>query len=157
MIWLYGGFIVFILALLALDLGVLHKRDKADTVKAALGWSALWISIGVAFSGVIYLAYDQHWFGGVPHDLRGARPEEDPLEQRRRRRRPHDEHVAAVPVEAIHGPAPRRDRAMVEIALVAGWCRARFSHRDSGSGTLRRGASRPGTKIKLAHPGPFLI
>lgn len=63
MIWLYGGFIVFILALLALDLGVLHKRDKVDTVKAALGWSALWISIGVAFSGVIYLAYDQHWFG----------------------------------------------------------------------------------------------
>ncbi len=63
MIWLYGGFVVFILALLALDLGVLHKRDKTDTVKAALGWSALWISIGVAFSGVIYLAYDQHWFG----------------------------------------------------------------------------------------------
>ena len=63
MIWLYSGFIVFILALLALDLGVLHRRDKVDTVKAALGWSALWISIGVAFSGVIYLAYEQHWFG----------------------------------------------------------------------------------------------
>ena len=63
MIWLYSGFIVFILALLALDLGVLHRRDKVESVKAALGWSALWISLGVAFSGVIYLAYTQHWLG----------------------------------------------------------------------------------------------
>jgi tellurite resistance protein TerC len=62
-IWLYAGFIAFVLALLALDLGVFHKRDKADSVKAALGWSALWISIGIAFSLVIYIAYEQHWLG----------------------------------------------------------------------------------------------
>jgi tellurite resistance protein TerC len=63
MLWLYVGFVAFILALLALDLGVFHKEDKLDSVKAALGWSALWISLGVAFSGLIYLGYEHHWLG----------------------------------------------------------------------------------------------
>ncbi|MBK9029948.1 MAG: TerC/Alx family metal homeostasis membrane protein [Myxococcales bacterium] len=63
MIWLYLGFVGFILGLLALDLGVFHRRDKLDSVKAALGWSALWISLGLTFSAVIYLGYEQHWLG----------------------------------------------------------------------------------------------
>mgnify|MGYP000682772396 CR=1 FL=1 len=30
---------------------------------AALGWSALWIGLGLAFSGLIYLGYEHHWLG----------------------------------------------------------------------------------------------
>ncbi len=63
MIWLYLGFVALVLALLALDLGVFHRRHQADSVKQALSWSALWISLGLAFSGLIYLGYQGHWLG----------------------------------------------------------------------------------------------
>ena len=38
---LYAGFIVFILSLLALDLGVFHRTAHVVRVKEALGWSAV--------------------------------------------------------------------------------------------------------------------
>ena len=63
MIWMYAGFIGFVLLLLALDLGVFHRHAHVVRVKEALGWSAFWISLGVAFSGFIYLGYDGHWLG----------------------------------------------------------------------------------------------
>src|SRR5688572_9205690 len=40
MIWIWLGFIVFILLLLALDLGVFHRKAHVVSVKEALGWSA---------------------------------------------------------------------------------------------------------------------
>lgn len=63
MIWLYLGFIALIILLLALDLGVFHRKLHVIRVKEALGWSAFWISLGVAFSGLIYLGYEAHWLG----------------------------------------------------------------------------------------------
>jgi tellurite resistance protein TerC len=61
--WLYLGFIGLVLGLLALDLGVFHRKLHVVRVKEALGWSAFWISLGIAFSGIIYLGYEQHWLG----------------------------------------------------------------------------------------------
>jgi len=78
MLWLYVGFVAFILALLALDLGVFHKEDKLDSVKAALGWSALWISLGVAFSGLIYLGYEHHCSAWAPGSTPWRRPTSAP-------------------------------------------------------------------------------
>lgn len=53
-IW-YVVFTVFVLAMLALDLGVFHKENKEVTLKEALGWSAVWISLAVIFGlGVWY-------------------------------------------------------------------------------------------------------
>jgi tellurite resistance protein TerC len=63
MIWMYAGFIAFILVLLALDLGVFHRKAHVVRTREALGWSAVWISLGVAFSGFIYLGYEHHWLG----------------------------------------------------------------------------------------------
>ncbi len=63
MAWLYLGFIAFIGALLALDLGVLHRKTQVIGVRAALGWSALWIGLGLAFGGLVYLGYEHHWLG----------------------------------------------------------------------------------------------
>ncbi len=60
---LYAGFIVFILSLLALDLGVFHRTAHVVRVKEALGWSAVWISIGLLFTLFIYFGYEHHWFG----------------------------------------------------------------------------------------------
>ena len=63
MIWMYVAFVALILALLALDLGVFHRKVHVVGVKEALGWSALWISLGLLFAVFIYVAYDAHWLG----------------------------------------------------------------------------------------------
>jgi tellurite resistance protein TerC len=59
LIWI--AFILLILILLALDLGVFNRHAHVVTVKEALGWSALWISLGLLFSVFIYFAYENHW------------------------------------------------------------------------------------------------
>ena len=41
--WFYGGFLVFVLAMLGLDLGVFHKKSHAVTFKESLAWTAVWI------------------------------------------------------------------------------------------------------------------
>lgn len=48
-IWWWIGFNALVLGLLALDLGVFHRESKAVSVKEALGWSAVWISLAIAF------------------------------------------------------------------------------------------------------------
>jgi tellurite resistance protein TerC len=56
--WL--AFVALIVVLLALDLGVFHRRPHVVSVREALGWSAVWIALGLAFSGVVYVAYERH-------------------------------------------------------------------------------------------------
>jgi tellurite resistance protein TerC len=63
MFWLYLGFLGIIFALLALDLGVFNRTPHTVKVREALGWTAVWVSIGVAFSGLIYLGYEHQWLG----------------------------------------------------------------------------------------------
>jgi tellurite resistance protein TerC len=60
---MYAGFVGLVLLLLALDLGVFHRKAHVISVKEALGWSAFWIAIGVAFVGFIYAGYENHWMG----------------------------------------------------------------------------------------------
>jgi tellurite resistance protein TerC len=67
MLWIWVGFIVLILALLALDLGVFHRTAHVVKTREALGWSAFWITLGLAFSAFVYAAYERHWGGlGLP-------------------------------------------------------------------------------------------
>jgi tellurite resistance protein TerC len=56
--WLWFGFIAFVLAMLALDLGVFHKKDHEISVKEALVWTGVWISLALLFNVGIY-----YWFG----------------------------------------------------------------------------------------------
>ena len=63
MFYLWSGFIAAVLVLISLDLFVFHRKDKVVTVKSALKWSAFWIALAVAFSGFIYVVYEQHWYG----------------------------------------------------------------------------------------------
>lgn len=58
-IWLWVGFNVFVLVLLALDLGVFHRKAHAVSMKEALTWSIVWISLSLLFNLVIYLFWDQ--------------------------------------------------------------------------------------------------
>ena len=63
MIWIWTGFIVLILLLLALDLGVFHRHAHVVTVKEALGWSVMWITLGLLFGAFVYWGYERHLLG----------------------------------------------------------------------------------------------
>lgn len=52
---LWGGFIVFVIAMLALDLGVFNRKVHVIKVREALAWTAFWISLALIFClGVYY-------------------------------------------------------------------------------------------------------
>jgi tellurite resistance protein TerC len=61
--WAYGIFIGLVLLFLALDLGVFHREAHEVSMKEAVSWSVVWLTCGVAFSGLVYLAYENHWLG----------------------------------------------------------------------------------------------
>ncbi len=63
MLIVWAAFVGFVLLLLALDLGVFHRHAHVVSVREALGWSAVWISLGLAFSVFIYFGYEAQWFG----------------------------------------------------------------------------------------------
>ncbi|HXH19720.1 MAG TPA: TerC/Alx family metal homeostasis membrane protein, partial [Chitinophagales bacterium] len=54
-ILLWGGFNLFVLLMLALDLGVFHRKAHAVTMKEALIWSGVWISLSLLFNYGIYV------------------------------------------------------------------------------------------------------
>jgi tellurite resistance protein TerC len=58
-IWLWIGFNIFVLAMLALDLGVFHRKAHAVSGREALIWSIVWISLSLAFNVVIYFYWDR--------------------------------------------------------------------------------------------------
>jgi tellurite resistance protein TerC len=58
-LWLWIGFNLFVLALLALDLGVFHRHAHAVSVKEASIWSVVWISLALAFNVVVYFFWDR--------------------------------------------------------------------------------------------------
>ena len=53
-IWGWIGFNVVVLAILALDLGVLHKRSEKVTLKEAATWSAIWVALSLCFAFAVY-------------------------------------------------------------------------------------------------------
>ena len=56
-IWLWVGFNLFVLAMLALDLGVFHRRAHAIGRREALAWSVFWIALSLLFNlGVWHFA-----------------------------------------------------------------------------------------------------
>lgn len=52
--WVWVLFIALITVFLALDLGVFHKNDHVIKTKEAGIWTAVWITVALSFSGVIY-------------------------------------------------------------------------------------------------------
>ncbi|HVF49547.1 MAG TPA: TerC family protein [Pyrinomonadaceae bacterium] len=53
-IWAWVGFGVFILLMLALDLGLLNRKAHAITYKEATTWSAIWVSLALCFAGLVF-------------------------------------------------------------------------------------------------------
>ena len=85
LVWL--AFVSFILFLLALDLGVFHRKAHVVSVREGLVWSLVWVTLGLTFSVFVFFAYEHQWLG------LGLQP--DPIE-----------HTAAHPLGAPNdGPA----------------------------------------------------
>ena len=57
--WLWLGFNAFVLALLALDLGVFHRKSHTVGFKEALGWTVAWITLALCFNAGVW-----HFAGG---------------------------------------------------------------------------------------------
>jgi tellurite resistance protein TerC len=76
MFWMYAGFVALVLLLLTLDLGVFHRKAHVISIKEALGWSAFWIALGLAFCVFIFFGYENHWLGlGLTWDMMSHVPQ----------------------------------------------------------------------------------
>ena len=53
--YVWAGFIGFVLLMLALDLGVFHRKSHEIKIKEALIWSAVWIALALCFNYGIYV------------------------------------------------------------------------------------------------------
>jgi tellurite resistance protein TerC len=47
--WLWGGFAVFVVSVLTLDLGVFHRKAHAVSLREAAAWTGVWVSLAAVF------------------------------------------------------------------------------------------------------------
>jgi len=57
----YGGFTAFVLAMLALDLGVFHRKSHQVGLRESLVWTAVWVTLALLFGVGIWI-----WKGPGP-------------------------------------------------------------------------------------------
>lgn len=64
----WGGFLVFVLVVLAFDLGAFSaKKSQIISARQALFRTAVYAFLAVLFTVFVFYAYERHWFGlGVP-------------------------------------------------------------------------------------------
>lgn len=58
-LWIWGSFLGFVLMVLALDLGVFHRKAHVVQMREALIWSAVWISLAMAFGAIIFTQWHE--------------------------------------------------------------------------------------------------
>jgi tellurite resistance protein TerC len=52
-LWAWGAFVLFVVAMLALDLGVFNRKVHEVKVKEALIWCAVWFALAMGFNGLV--------------------------------------------------------------------------------------------------------
>ena len=58
-LWPWIGFNAFVLAMLAIDLGVFHRKAHSVSLKEASIWSVVWITLALIFSACLYFLRGQ--------------------------------------------------------------------------------------------------
>jgi tellurite resistance protein TerC len=58
-VWAWAAFAAFVVVMLALDLFVLHRRAHVVSLREAALWTAVWLTIGLGFGGLLWA-----WAGG---------------------------------------------------------------------------------------------
>ena len=56
-IWLWVGFNVFVLAMLALDLGVFHRKAHVVSLRESITWTVVWVTLALLFNGGVWHFY----------------------------------------------------------------------------------------------------
>ena len=56
-IWFWVGFIAFVLAMLALDLGVFHRKAHEVRPAEAAIWTAVWVALALLFAAGLFVTY----------------------------------------------------------------------------------------------------
>ena len=72
LVWI--GFLFFVAALVALDLGLLNRNYREIKFQEALAWTVVWFCVALIFNLFIYLLYGQNWLGWAAvstHHLNG--------------------------------------------------------------------------------------
>jgi len=59
-IWLWVGFNLFVLAMLALDLGVFHRKAHVVSLKESFTWTGVWVALALVFNAGIW-----HFYGST--------------------------------------------------------------------------------------------
>lgn len=59
--WHWAAFLALVLVMLALDLGVFHRKTKQVTLKEAAAWSGVWVALAACFNLAVY-----SFFGATP-------------------------------------------------------------------------------------------
>ncbi len=54
-LWVWFAFIGGVLGMLALDLGVFHRKAHTVSVREAATWSAVWVALSLAFAALVYV------------------------------------------------------------------------------------------------------
>jgi tellurite resistance protein TerC len=72
----YLGFLLLVFVLLAVDLGIFHRKAHAVSIREAAAWSVVWVTVALVFNASLYLLMRWHF----PQDARlMAVPGFDPL------------------------------------------------------------------------------
>ena len=59
-LWLWGGFNAFVLLMLALDLGVFHRKAHIVSFKESIAWTVVWVTLALLFNlGIAHFMGDE--------------------------------------------------------------------------------------------------
>ena len=65
--WAWIGFCIFIVVMLAIDLGVFNRRPHEIGYKDAAIWSAVWVALALIFAGLLFGPLGWELFGAARH------------------------------------------------------------------------------------------
>ena len=71
---IWAGFLALILVFLAMDLGVFNRTPRVISTREALAWTLFYVSLSLAFSGVVFALFENDWAGiasNAPQQLDG--------------------------------------------------------------------------------------
>lgn len=53
-LWTWGAFMLFIVVMLAIDLGVFHRKSHVISLKEALAWCGVWFTLAMSFNAIVW-------------------------------------------------------------------------------------------------------
>ncbi len=58
-LWMWGGFLGVVVVMLAIDLGLFHRKAHEVTARESAAWTAVWVTLALGFSGFVWWTQGQ--------------------------------------------------------------------------------------------------